>query len=225
MPPRHRSSSDPGLTPENLSALAEGLAAGKRVTVFLRDATPGLGLPEGASARVVRIDGNTLTLRPRGVDDELPFEAEEVRLTKLPVNEPKPARTPRASAPVTPAPRVAAPVRTPAPAPAPEAVPEVNAASRVKPRSTKKPTAGVSVTIAAGPEDEWTVTVAHGTRKSKSTTVPADAVDRAIRELGDSTATEAVETALLAARKSAADRVEELSKQLAAARDALAALG
>ncbi|NED61073.1 hypothetical protein G3I15_09070, partial [Streptomyces sp. SID10244] len=52
----------PGLTPDDLESLSAGLAAGKRVTVYLRDPMPSLNLDAGTSARVVSIDGSTLTV-------------------------------------------------------------------------------------------------------------------------------------------------------------------
>ncbi|MFC8320047.1 hypothetical protein ACFUGC_17320, partial [Gordonia sp. NPDC057248] len=68
-----------GLGPDDLESLSAALAAGKRATVYLRDAMPSLNLEAGASARVVSIDGTTVTVSPRGVDDQLPFEADELR--------------------------------------------------------------------------------------------------------------------------------------------------
>lgn len=107
------------LTAEELALLAEGLAEQKRPTVYLREAIPSLGLPEGSSARVMAISGRSLTVKPRGVDDELPFEAEEVRFTRKP---PAPAvrkRAPRKASPAKApaASTTAAPKATPAPAP------------------------------------------------------------------------------------------------------------
>lgn len=36
-----------------------------------------------ASAKVVSVDGNTVMIRPKGVNDELPFEAEELRINRV----------------------------------------------------------------------------------------------------------------------------------------------
>ncbi|MGB6038217.1 MAG: hypothetical protein WBG39_00030, partial [Gordonia sp. (in: high G+C Gram-positive bacteria)] len=97
MPPRRRSAPIPeSLTPDNLTAIAAALADGKRPTVYLREGTPSLGLAPGASARVLSIDGTTLTVKPSGVNDELPYEADELRITKNPPPEPakpKPAKS------------------------------------------------------------------------------------------------------------------------------------
>ncbi len=59
---------------------------------------PSLDLPAGASGRVVRIDWSTVVVRPRGVNDELPFELDEIRLTRTaPATKPeaKPALQPK----------------------------------------------------------------------------------------------------------------------------------
>ncbi|MGK2885575.1 MAG: translation initiation factor, partial [Rhodococcus sp. (in: high G+C Gram-positive bacteria)] len=122
MPPRRRSTPTGSLTPENLESLAHALAEGKRATVYLIEPTPSLALPEGTSAKVVSIDGNTVTIRPKGVDDELPFEADELRITRNPPASPakpsaaKPAASKPASRPAAKvAPRVASPTPTPTP--------------------------------------------------------------------------------------------------------------
>ncbi|KAA0019432.1 DUF6319 family protein [Antrihabitans cavernicola] len=218
MPPRAGTATDSGLSSEHLVTLSQAIAEGKRATVYLREATPSLNLPPGASARVVRVEGNTVTLRPRGVDDELPFEAEELRITRA---EAKPAvaqkRAPRvakAAPPVAAIPvAVAAAISEPAPPKAPT-------------RAPKRVQDGISVTIQAGVDDDWTVAVAYGGKpRGKPASVSADAVGRAVAELGDPTAQQAVDAVLLAARQTAAKRVAELSKQLDAARNALAALG
>ncbi|MGB6278528.1 MAG: translation initiation factor, partial [Rhodococcus sp. (in: high G+C Gram-positive bacteria)] len=91
MPPRGRAVND-SLTPENLTTLAAALAEGRRATVYLREPNPSLGLPDGTSAKVVSIDGNTVTISPKGVNDELPYEAEELRITRNPATPPAPAK-------------------------------------------------------------------------------------------------------------------------------------
>ena len=123
------------LTAEELALLAEGLAEQKRPTVYLREAIPSLGLSEGSSARVMAISGRALTVKPRGVDDELPFEAEEVRFTRKPPapavrkrapRKASPAKTPATTAPKVSAPKVSAPkIAAPKPAVAKPAVPQV----------------------------------------------------------------------------------------------------
>lgn len=230
------------MTAENLETLAAAIAEGKRATVYLREAMPSLGLEAGASAKVISVQGNTLLIRPKGVDDELPFEAEELLMRRTPAAKPAPAPAAPATpvvhqeiepgpppAPKTPAPKTPAP-KTPAaktvatPAPAATAVPKP-AAVPAK-RTSKKVPAGVSVTIHAGADNDWSVTVAHGAKRpGKAVPVSPDAVERAVRELGEETAIEAVESIIVAARNLAAARVDELSRQLEDARKALEALG
>ncbi|WP_433607973.1 DUF6319 family protein [Prescottella agglutinans] len=253
MPPRSRSGVPDHLTTENLETLAAAVAEGKRATVYLREATPSLGIEAGCSAKVVSVEGNTVVIRPKGVNDELPFEAEELRMTRKAPEPAKPARSaastpaPRKSAPApapAPTPRTVssapAPTPTPAPvasklpaAPKPAAAPAPTAASAPtpsapasSPRRAKKPQGGVSVTIHAGPENEWTVTVAHGAKRpSKAVPVTPDAVDRAMRELGEPGAVEAVQSVISAAREAAEQRIAALSKELEDARRTLEALG
>ncbi|MGB3771009.1 MAG: hypothetical protein WBA00_07690, partial [Rhodococcus sp. (in: high G+C Gram-positive bacteria)] len=83
-PARRRTSRVPGdsLSPEDLAGLEATLAAGRRATVYLREPIPSLGLDAGASARVVSVDGTTVTVSPKGVDDQLPYEADELRMGK-----------------------------------------------------------------------------------------------------------------------------------------------
>lgn len=63
MPPRSRSGAGSAtpehLTAENLETLAAAVAEGKRATVYLREATPSLGIEAGCSAKVVSVEGNT----------------------------------------------------------------------------------------------------------------------------------------------------------------------
>ncbi|AFR49167.1 DUF6319 family protein [Gordonia sp. KTR9] len=229
-----------GLTPGDLESLSAALASGKRATVYLRDAMPSLNLEAGASARVVSIDGSTVTVSPRGIDDQLPFEADELRR-----NRPAPGtttaargRTPkRAPAQDDPAP-VAKPAVTPTiPADAPKksrpatdtqpksVEPTPPPATSKPPRKSKPSTAPTTVTITASGESTWTVSVAHGTRKQgKPAEVTADRVARAMRELDDETAIAAVDAVIESARSAAQRRIEELSQELEAARAALAHL-
>ncbi|GAF45873.1 DUF6319 family protein [Rhodococcus wratislaviensis] len=236
MPPRRRSgaAAPDHLTAENLETLAAAIAEGKRATVYLREAMPSLGLEAGASAKVISVQGNTVLIRPKGVDDELPFEAEELLMRRTPAPKPAPAApaapavhqeiepgpppAPKTAAPKTPAAKT---VATPQPA---AAVPKPGAAPAK--RTSKKVPAGVSVTIHAGADNDWSVTVAHGAKRpGKAVPVSPDAVERAVRELGEETAIEAVESIIVAARNLAAARVDELSRQLEDARKALEALG
>lgn len=109
-----------------------------------------------------------------------------------------------------------------APAPAPVAAP----APRPAVKRAKKLPPGVSVTIHAGADNDWSVTVTLGAKRpGKAVPVAPDAVERAIRELGEPTAIEAVESIIVEARDAAAARVDELSRQLEEARKMLEALG
>ncbi|MBC2589562.1 MULTISPECIES: DUF6319 family protein [Rhodococcus] len=251
MPPRRRAGTTgpDHLTDEQLAELTTAVADGRRATVYLIEGITSLGIAPGASARAVSVAGRTVTVRPKGVDDELPFEAEELRLTKEPS---KPVRkaadrsTPRPTTPRTSAsqPTTSGPSRAPAPksssspastpatketttvpptAPEPQtgATPKPKAASR---RPKKQP--GVTVTITIDPEQEWTVGVAQGTRRlSKANPVSPDAVERAVLELGDEAALEAVRSVIDAARQAAEERVAQLSRELEEARKALESLG
>ncbi|MBY6413037.1 translation initiation factor [Rhodococcus sp. BP-252] len=238
MPPRRRSTANESLTPENLETLANALAAGKRATVYLIEATPSLGLPEGTSARVVSIAGNTVTISPKGVNDELPFEADELRMTRNP-----PGGAPKPAAPAAPKPEIAEwiePATEPKPKPA--AKPAAPKPATPKPAEVSKPAASpkpaaqsarkgkkgpdsVSVTIHAGADNDWSVTVTHGARRpGKAQPVSPESVSRAVRELGDDSAVQAVEAVISHAREEAAQRVAELSRQLEEAQSMLAAL-
>jgi hypothetical protein len=233
MPPRRRSgaaATPDHLTAENLETLAAAIAEGRRATVYLREAMPSLRLEAGASARALSVQGNTVMIRPKGVDDELPFEAEELMMKRLPAPKTAAATAPAKLAvhqEIEPGPPAAA--KAPAPstvsAPEPVAAAPKPAATPAK-RTTKKAPAGVSVTIHAGADNDWSVTVAHGAKRpGKAVPVSPEAVERAVRELGEETAIEAVESIIVAARNLAAARVEELSRQLEDARKALEALG
>lgn len=231
-----------GLSPDDLESLSAALAAGKRATVYLRDAMPSLNLEAGASARVVSIDGTTVTVSPRGVDDQLPFEADELRRhrpaaattataavrrrtpepappkpqptssSKTDVEESNSARPSRKARPATDAPPRAA---ESAPAPA----------TTRSSRKAKTPTAPTTVTITAAGESTWTLSVAVGTRKlAKPVEITADRVARAMRELDDETAIAAVDAVIESARTAAQRRIDELSQELEAARAALANL-
>lgn len=247
MPPRRRSTANESLTPDNLATLAAALADGRRATVYLIEPTPSLGLPAGTSAKVISIEGNTVTISPKGVNDELPFEAEELRITRnSPTGASKPAAVAKPSAAkpsapkrevaewTEPAPKPVA-AKTVAPKPAagkpaddrPTAAPKPAAAAKSASagRKGKKGPESVSVTIHAGADNEWSVTVTHGARRpGKAQAVSPESVSRAVRELGDESAREAVEAVISHAREEAASRVAELSRQLEEARSTLAAL-
>jgi len=215
-----------GLTADDLVALAAGVEAGKRVTVYLREPMVSLGLEAGASARVVGVDGSTVTVRPKGVDDELPFEANELNRTRsqAPTRAPAKPSTPRQSR------GESTPVATPASSPAP--APEVVSSPSPKPvpakassRRSKESTAAVSVTVTSAGASTWTVSVSRGAKKQgKPVEVTADRVARAVRELGDDAAIAAVDGVIASAREAAQKRVAELSQELENARAALADL-
>ncbi len=222
MPPRARAADS--LSPANLEALATSLAAGKRATVYLREAIPSLGLAAGTSAKVVSIDGSTVTIRPTGVDDELPYEAYELRMTKqAPSN---PAKSPvRTQKP----PIVAkATTRTPAQAPVLKPVEPTKSVGPTKPRTARARLAkprSVTVTIFGSSDNEWSVAVTAGGRKpNQSRSVKPASVEAALRGLGDEVALGAAESVLAAAREVAARKVAELSRELEAAKETLAAL-
>lgn len=220
-----------GLSTDDLESLATALAAGKRATVYLRDPMPSLNLAAGVSARVISVDGSTVMVSPKGVDDQLPFEADELQKTRSKVTSTTPAR-PR-PVKMTPTPSGAAKsLRTIAadPKPAPDLKPAKPSPAGEKPaapkavRRTKAPSA-VSVTVTSVGESTWTVSVLHGTKKQgKPTEVTSDRVAQAMRTLGDDAATKAVDAVIESARAAAQKRIDELSHELEAARAVLADL-
>jgi hypothetical protein len=243
MPPRRRADH---LTDEQLEELNSALAEGRRATVYLVEGISSLGLEPGTSARVISIAGTTVTVRPKGVNDELPFETDELRFTRdvatksspkpAPAKAPAASRAPAPKAPTAPvaktesaqpAPRQAAKEKTTvtsAPANPPAAAEPAKPKAPAK-RGAKKP-ASISITVTIDPGNEWTVSVAQGTRKiGKPATVAPDAVERAVKELGDETAIEAVHSVIDEARRTVEERVAQLSRELEEARKALESLG
>ncbi|MFW0795843.1 DUF6319 family protein [Gordonia sp. CPCC 205515] len=221
-----------GLTTDDLASLAAGLAAGKRVSVYLREPMSSLGLDAGTSARVVAVAGSTVTVRPKGVDDELPFEADELlksrpgTKTAAPVHrEPARAATSRVTTPTAAAPKpAAAPGARADAAPATPESPKP-APAKTAPRRGKTSPAAVSVTVTSTGTNTWTVSVLHGTRRQgKPAVVTADRVAQAMRELGDDAAINAVDAVINSARESAQRRIAELSQELEDAKAALADL-
>ncbi|WP_041451245.1 NfeD family protein [Hoyosella subflava] len=214
------------LTDDQLVELSEALKEGKRATVYLREPLPGLGLEAGASARVVSIDGNTLIVRPRGVDDEIPFEAEELRRTKAaPPEPPKPAKS---QAPRKRAPKSQSQAVPGKPAPVKEDPVEAPAASRAlaAPRRKSAPkSAACAITLRADETGGWSVEVERSSgQQLKPASVTPDAVLRAVEALGHPAALRTAQTALDAARDAAARRVEELKQKLLEAESALHSL-
>ncbi|MDF0531482.1 hypothetical protein P0W64_18240 [Tsukamurella sp. 8F] len=192
------------LTHADLERFATELAAGRRPTVYLREAVSGLGLAAGASGKVVAVDGATVTVKPAGVDDQLPFEAAELRSTK----QPKPAKEPAA-------------VTNP-PAPPRSAAARVPAAKKT---AAARPPRSVAVTVFVGSDNTASLKVTRNASKpSGAQELPLAAVHKAIAGLGDREAKAAVADVLAAARDAAAGRVAELQAELAAAKKSLAAL-
>ncbi|GAB26220.1 hypothetical protein GOPIP_093_00250 [Gordonia polyisoprenivorans NBRC 16320 = JCM 10675] len=236
-----------GLTSDDLTALSAGLATGKRVTVYLRDPMPSLNLDAGTSARVVSIEGSVVTVRPKGIDDQLPFEANELQRSQASTGSASPAQKRAARpAPAKVAAQPPVPAAPPVPsnsttrksesrpggagtaAPTPRTVntsPQSSSAAPKAPRRAKTTTAAVSVTLTSTPAGSWAVSVSQGSKKTvRATEVTADRVARAMRELGNDAAIAAVDEVISAAREAAQRRIDELSHELQTARAALAHL-
>ena len=74
-------------------------------------------------------------------------------------------------------------------------------------------------------DNDWSVTVTHGARRpGKAQPVSPESVSRAVKELGDDSAVQAVEAVITHAREEASQRVAELRRQLEEAQSMLAAL-
>lgn len=251
MPPRRRPAST-SLTPDDLASLTGAIAEGRRATVYLVEGTPSLNLPAGSSARVVSVSGTTVVVRPRGIDDELPYEADELRLSK---NAPAPlpsARAPRkqqssaGSRVVRESAALAASSAGGTTDAAPQqGVEEGSAASRRRdtvdgpsepnikraaaPRSPGRRASGaakpVTLILHGSADNRWSVALTRGgTKPPRSRPVTPESVETAVRALGDTSAVDAVTSLVNAARDEARRRVEELSRELDAARRELAAL-
>lgn len=136
MSPRRRADH---LTEEQLGELGAALAEGRRATVYLVEGIPSLGIDPGTSARVVSISGSTVMVRPKGVDDELPFETDELRATREPAGTKRaPTKTARTSGGAKPAPAKAAPAKVPPVQPAtPRATASRPAAQKPAPRNPR----------------------------------------------------------------------------------------
>jgi hypothetical protein len=95
-------------------------------------------------------------------------------------------------------------------------------------RGTARPPArpaGVTVTLTASPEGEWTVEVVVGAKRTvRPSPVPPGDVAKAARALPAAVG-EAIESALEAARRRQSERVERLRAELEAAQRALQDLG
>lgn len=225
MPPRPKNPAT-SLSEDDLIRLRTALEEGKRPTVYLRDAVPSLGVDEASSARVMSVSGSTVTVRPKGVGDEVPFEAGELYSTRAAATQAaaeatavmaaKKPRVPRAAAP---RPRLPVPAR---PATAPETVPTPTRLPAVR-RSASEPR--ITVTLSGTASGGWTVQGAQGTRKlSAPAPVTVEAVAQAVEALGDETVRTAVLVVLDAARMAAQERVVALSAELSCAQAELEAL-
>ena len=211
VPPRGKPVS---LTVDDLARLQSALDAGKRPSVYLRDGVPSLGVDAASSARVVSVDAETVTVRPKGVGDDVPFEAGELYATRgAAVNAAAAASSAPPARRAIPASRAAAtPLRR-------KAVP----AARTSPRASDDPPPPVTVTLSGSADGRWTVHCGPGSRGS-TTPVAAQAVSRAVAALGEDSVSAAVADVLEHARRSAARRVAELSSELERAQVALDAL-
>ncbi|KXO94485.1 hypothetical protein AXK56_17715 [Tsukamurella pulmonis] len=192
------------LTAADLARYTEALADGKKPLVYLVEGVPSLGLASGASARVVEVDGDTVTVKPTGVDDRLPYEARELRATK----QPKPVKR----APRTPA-KAAAASSPAAKAPG------------VGSKGAGRAARSVAVTVYVGADNTASLKVTRNAQKPQGAQeIPLPTVHKALAALGDKEARDAVDEVLSAAREAAADRVAALQAELAVAKKSLATL-
>lgn len=191
------------LTAEDLARYAAALAEGKKPLVYLVEGVPSLGLAAGASARVVAVDGVVVTVKPTGIDDQLPYEARELRATKQPKAVKRAPKSATAKAATT----------KPAPSkPAGAAAPARAARS-------------VAITVYVGADNTASLKVTRNAQKpAGAQEIPLPALHKALAGLGDKEAQGAVDEVLSAARDAAADRVAALQAELAAAKKSLATL-
>ncbi|BDH55295.1 hypothetical protein [Tsukamurella sp. PLM1] len=204
------------LTGDDLRRYADALAEGRKPLVYLVEAVPGLGLAAGASARVVEIAGGVVTVKPTGVDDQLPYEARELRATK----QPKPVKR-------APAAKGAAPAKSTAPAQGAAAAPKraAKAPSGSGGGTGARAARSVAVTLHVGSDNVAVLKVTPNAQKpSGGREIPLAAVHKALAGLADREARAAVDDVLSAARDAAADRVAALQAELAAAKKSLATL-
>ncbi|MET9327263.1 hypothetical protein [Tsukamurella sp. NPDC003166] len=199
------------LTEDDLTRYAAALAEGRKPLVYLVEAVPSLGLAAGASARVLEVDGATVTVKPTGVDDQLPYEARELRSTK----QPKPVKR---------APKKAVAAGS---APAAPSGPAAGGAPSGGRPGTPAPKAARSVTITlhVGADNTASLKVTRNAQKPAGASgIALPAVHKALAGLGDKEARAAVDEVLSAARDAAADKVAALQAELAAAKRSLATL-
>lgn len=190
------------LTEDDLRRFADALADGRKPLVYLIDAVPSLGLAAGASARIVEVSGTTVTVKPTGVDDQLPYEARELRVTKQPK-----------------------PVKRVAKAPA-----SASAAAQAPPKPGTKSGAksgarSVAVTLHVGNDNVAVLKVTRNAQRPPGgREIPLAVLHKTLAGLADKEAQAAVDEVLAAARDAAADRVAALQAELAAAKKSLATL-
>lgn len=205
------------LTDDDLTRYAAALSEGKKPLVYLIEAVPSLGLAAGASARIVEVDGATVTVKPTGVDDQLPYEPRELRSTKQPKPVKRAPKNAAAPASVSPAPAGAA---------APSSAAAGGAPSGKRPgTSAPKAARSVTITLHVGADNSASLKVTRNAQKpAGASEIALPAVHKALAGLGDKEARAAVDEVLSAARDAAADRVAALQAELAAAKKSLATL-
>lgn len=195
------------LTAADLERYAAALAEGKKPLVYLVEGVPSLGLDAGASARVVEVDGAVVTVKPTGVDDQLPYDARELRATK----QPKPVKR--------------APKQAAQPAGAATAAGAGTQAGAGKPAAKARAARSVAITVYVGADNTASLKVTRNAQKpAGAQEIPLPALHKALAGLGDKEAQAAVDEVLSAARDAAADRVAALQAELAAAKKSLATL-
>lgn len=227
------------LSEEDLAAARVELADGRPITVWFTPAA--VGVPTGGSAKVISIgdaaDGDFIQVRPAGKRDTMFCSPNE--LTRV-----RPPRKRRVQQATEPAPEPAepggstSPEPTPAPSEAPTPVPVPIAPARSDASPGERPDrarsasrrppdqpAGVTVTLTATSDGDWTVEVVVGRKRIvRPTPVQPGDVAKAARSL-PAGVSDAIESLLDAARRRQLDRVERLRAELDAAQRALQELG
>lgn len=222
------------LTDDDLATARAELTAGRPVRVWFTAAA--VGVAEGSSAALVAVedlgDGDFLRVRPAGSRDTVYCSPGELTRSR-------PARGRTAQKAPDPAPPRAsagrkAPAARSAPVPAGTPMAVVEPATAVAPskpasarpaRTRTAAPAGVTVTLRATPDGEWSVEVLVGTKPAVRATAVQPAVVAAAARVLPPPVAEAIEASLAAARARQRDRVEQLRAELDAAQRALAELG
>jgi hypothetical protein len=224
MPPRR--ATDSGLGNDQLTQLAEQVAAGRRPRVRVS----GGQFPEGTSGTVLRVgdpaaDGDdyvVVRVKMHGVTDELRFSPKELSVGRARPTAPEPTPAAKKAPPVkkASAPRAkraptaakAAPVKKAAPRKrlAPAAPPPARPARR----SAPAPTVTITVTSSGS---SWSVAARRGAKTVvKKAEVTPGAVAAIAALLGDSAVEDAVAAVNDSARAVAEARAEQLRAELAA---------